>query len=61
MITIKSDGEVVVDVVGAQGRDCQKIVEPLHAALGQVKEEEKKPEFYQGRISGTVDDTVRRS
>jgi hypothetical protein len=59
MVTIKPDGSVVVDVVGAKGSACRKLVEPLQAVLGVVTSEDKKPEYYQP-VSTDAGVTTRR-
>ncbi len=46
-ITIDADGKVTIKVAGAKGGQCLDITKPLEEALGEVKEREFTPEYYQ--------------
>ena len=47
LIVVNQKGDVVIDVMGAKGRQCAKLVKPLVDSIGEVSQEEKKPVYYQ--------------
>lgn len=48
-ITIDADGKVTIKVAGAKGGQCLDITKPLEDALGEVKQREYTPEFYENQ------------
>ena len=46
-ILIHPTGETQVDAVGFSGLDCEQATAFLEAALGQVRERKRKPEYQQ--------------
>lgn len=45
-IEITPDGEVKMDLIGFEGKDCEKAADELINILGKNKSETKKPEWY---------------
>lgn len=46
--TISPKGDVEVTVEGVKGSGCLKLTEHVISAVGEAKELDKKPEFYDG-------------
>lgn len=46
-ISISSDGEVSINVIGAKGKKCLDLTKDLEEALGIVTNRETKPQFYE--------------
>lgn len=46
-ISISSDGEVSINVIGAKGKKCLDLTKDLEEILGTVTERETKPQFYE--------------
>ena len=46
-IIITPKGEVKIQVIGSQGKECLLITKSLEEALGKVKERNFKTEYYQ--------------
>ena len=47
-ITINDDtGEVIYEVSGIKGKDCEALTKELDEALGTVVKNKKLPEFFQ--------------
>lgn len=47
VVTIKPDGALELDVVGASGSSCEKVIGDLLASLGvEVTASRRKPEYY---------------
>ncbi len=44
--TIKPDGEVEVDQIGYEGKNCVNDVKEILSALGREKSVKRKKEFY---------------
>jgi len=44
---IRPDGTVTESVSGTVGADCQELTRRIEERLGEVKDREHKPEFYQ--------------
>ena len=47
LIRILKNGEVEVDVIGSKGKGCEKYVEMFQTILGQTKDMQYKPEYYE--------------
>ncbi|MFW6173330.1 MAG: DUF2997 domain-containing protein [Elusimicrobiota bacterium] len=45
-IEITPDGEVNMDLIGFEGKGCEKVADELIKILGKNKLETKKPEWY---------------
>ena len=46
-IMIDAQGNAVIDVLGAKGKQCATLVKPLVESIGEIVTEKKKPSFYQ--------------
>jgi hypothetical protein len=46
-ILISHDGTVTLEVDGVRGASCLELTHDIEAALGFVREREKKPAFYE--------------
>ena len=46
-ISINSEGEVSINVIGAKGKKCIDLTKDLEDALGVVTQWEAKPQFYE--------------
>ena len=45
--TIKQDGTVTEEVMGAVGNECESLTKNIEEKLGVVQRVEHKPEYYQ--------------
>ena len=45
--TIKQDGTVIEEVMGAVGNECENLTKKIEERLGQVERREHKVEYYQ--------------
>jgi hypothetical protein len=45
--TIKQDGTVTEEVIGAVGNQCESLTKNIEEKLGVVQRVEHKPEYYQ--------------
>ncbi len=45
--TIKQDGTVIEEVMGAVGNECENLTKKIEERLGQVERREHKAEYYQ--------------
>ena len=45
--TIKQDGSVIEEVIGAVGNECENLTRNIEEKLGVVQRVEHKPEYYQ--------------
>ena len=45
--TIKQDGTVTEEVIGAVGNQCESLTKNIEEKLGVVQRVELKPEYYQ--------------
>ena len=48
--TIRQDGYVTVEVIGAASHECINLSESLDKKLGELETSQFKPEFYQPAI-----------
>lgn len=46
-ISITSDGNVSISVIGAKGKKCLDLTKDLEEALGIVSQRDTKPQFYE--------------
>lgn len=49
--TVDAEGRVTLDLHGFKGAECEKVTQDLEQALGTVRQRQRKPEFYQERVS----------
>ena len=54
--TIKQDGTVTEEVIGAVGNECENLTKNIEDKLGVVQRVEHKPEYYQQKQ--TIEDNV---
>ena len=54
--TIKQDGTVTEEVMGAVGNECESLTKNIEEKLGVVQRVEHKPEYYQQKQ--TIEDHV---
>ena len=54
--TIKQDGTVTEEVIGAVGNECENLTRNIEEKLGVVQTVEHKPEYYQ---SLTIEETIQ--
>lgn len=47
IITVKPDGETVIEVKGAKGPRCKELTKSLEQALGKVTESTPTAEWYE--------------
>ena len=52
--TIRQDGYVTEEVIGAIGNQCQEITKSIEERLGEVSYIETKPEYYQSQENVTL-------
>ena len=52
--TIRQDGYVTEEVIGAIGNQCQEITKSIEEKLGEVSYIETKPEYYQSQENVTL-------
>ena len=45
--TIKQDGTVTEEVIGAVGNQCESLTKNIEEKLGVVQRVERKPEYYE--------------
>ena len=45
--TIKQDGTVTEEVIGAVGNECERLTKNIEEKLGVVQRVEHKPEYYE--------------
>ena len=48
--TIRQDGYVTEEVIGAESNECINLTESLEKKLGELETRQFKPEFYQPAI-----------
>ena len=51
--TIRQDGLVTEEVIGAVGNSCENLTKLIEERLGEVIKVEHKPEFYQQQNTQT--------
>ena len=51
--TIRQDGLVTEEVIGAVGNSCENLTKLIEERLGEVTKVEHKPEFYQQQNTQT--------
>ena len=54
--SIKQDGTVTEEVIGAVGNECENLTRNIEEKLGVVQRVEHKPEYYQDL---TVEETIQ--
>ena len=54
--SIKQDGTVTEEVIGAVGNECENLTRNIEEKLGVVQRVEHKPEYYQ---SLTIEETIQ--
>ena len=48
--TIKQDGTVTEEVVGAVSNNCEQLTKTIEDRLGKVSQRLYKPEYYQSQV-----------
>lgn len=51
-VTIDTQGNATVDVNGVVGPGCVEATRTIEAALGEIQERERKPEYYRRAALG---------
>ena len=54
--SIKQDGTVTEEVIGAVGNECENLTRNIEEKLGVVQRVEHKPEYYQ---SVNIEETIQ--
>ena len=54
--SIKQDGTVTEEVIGAVGNECENLTRNIEEKLGVVQRVEHKPEYYQ---AVSVEETIQ--
>ena len=54
--SIKQDGTVTEEVIGAVGNECENLTRNIEEKLGVVQTVEHKPEYYQ---SVNIEETIQ--
>ena len=44
-VIVMPDGQLIIDVVGLKGPDCEKATRFLEEALGQIASKQRKPAY----------------
>ena len=52
--TIRKDGTVTEEVIGAVGNECESLTKNIEEKLGEVQRVEHKPEYYQQKQTEDV-------
>ena len=52
--TIRQDGTVTEEVIGAVGNECESLTKNIEEKLGEVQRVEHKPEYYQQKQTEDV-------
>ena len=52
--TIRQDGTVTEEVIGAVGNECESLTKNIEQKLGVVQRVEHKPEYYQQKQTEDV-------
>ncbi len=50
VITSTPDGDITIEVVNGQGETCKTLTKDIEKALGLIKNQENKPEFFQEQM-----------
>jgi hypothetical protein len=50
IITINKDGTVHIDAVGYHGQGCAQDTETFARSLGEIRQREQKPEYWETEI-----------
>ena len=56
--TIKQDGTVTEEVMGAVGNECESLTKNIEEKLGVVQRVEYKPEYYEQKQTTKEDVTL---
>ena len=56
--TIRQDGTVLEEVIGAEAGECLTITESIEKRLGNIETRELKPEYYQKQTQSTEQDVT---
>ena len=57
--TIRQDGTVTEEVIGAVGNECENLTKHVEERLGIVKNVEHKPEYYEQKQTTGEDVTLQ--
>ena len=58
--TIKQDGTVTEEVIGAVGNECENLTKNIEKKLGEVQRVEHKPEYYKNKDTVNVDQPLTK-
>ena len=58
--TIKQDGSVIEEVIGAVGNECENLTKNIEKKLGEVQRVEHKPEYYKNKETVNVDQPLTK-
>ena len=58
--TIKQDGTVTEEVIGAVGNECENLTKNIEKKLGEVQRVEHKPEYYKNKETVNVDQPLTK-
>ena len=58
--TIKQDGTVTEEVIGAVGNECENLTKNIEKKLGEVQRVEHKPEYYNNKETVNVDQPLTK-
>ena len=57
--SIKQDGTVTEEVIGAVGNECESLTKNVEERLGAVQLRDQKPEYYQQKVTTEEDVTLQ--
>ena len=57
--SIKQDGTVTEEVIGAVGNECESLTKNVEERLGTVQLRDQKPEYYQQKVTTEEDVTLQ--
>ena len=58
--TIKQDGTVTEEVIGAVGNECENLTRNIEKKLGEVQRVEHKPEYYKNKETVNVNQPLTK-
>ena len=54
IVTVSASGEITVETKGYKGASCKDATAALEKSLGVVREDKKKPEYFQAATTTTT-------
>jgi|TARA_B100000287_G_scaffold423508_1_gene466863 hypothetical protein len=58
--TIRQDGTVTEEVMGAVGNECENLTKRIEERLGVVERVEHKPEYYENKETIDIDQPLTK-